>query len=73
MLMKKEYFLFKLKIVLIDKLKKNEINKVLEKTSKDISFLKNIQILLFSSKTGYGIETFKETVEKFNDNNKLGG
>ena len=68
---KKIYFILILNK--IDKLKKNEISKVLEKTSKDISFLKNIQILLFSSKTGYGIETFKETVEKFNDNNKLGG
>lgn len=48
-----------------DKLKKDELQKMLEKTKKDLSFLKNIEIFLFSSKTGKETEILRERIENY--------
>ena len=63
-----EYLVFKkiYFIVLInkvDKLKKTELNEILAKTEKELSFLKNTKIILFSCKTKQGVSCFREYVE----------
>ena len=62
---KKIYFIIVLNK--IDKLSRNEIMKIYKKTEKDISFLKNIEIILFSSKTGEGINKLKNTIENYKE------
>ena len=49
----------------IDKLKKKEIEENTNKVKTDLSFLKNIKIILFSTKTGTGVEELKNLLETF--------
>ena len=48
-----------------DKLKERELQSVFEATKKDFSFLKNLKVILFSSKTGQGEKELKQVVERF--------
>lgn len=59
---KKIYFI--VLINKIDKLKKSQLNELLAKTEKELSFLKNTKIILFSCKTKQGVSCFKQYVEK---------
>lgn len=49
----------------IDKLKKKEIEENTNKVKTDLSFLRNIKIILFSTKTGTGVEELKNLLETF--------
>ena len=51
----------------IDKLKKIEVKEIFEKTEKDLSFLKNVEIVLFSSKIGEGVEELKNKIESYRE------
>ena len=51
----------------IDKLKRSEVEEVLEKTKKDLSFLKNIEVIPFSSKTGEGVQKLKSVIENYKE------
>lgn len=62
---KKIYFVVVLNKV--DKLKKSEVKEIFEETEKDLSFLKNIEIILFSSKTGKGVEELKNKIENYKE------
>lgn len=58
---KKIYFI--VLINKIDKLKKTQLSELLNKTEKELSFLKNTKIILFSCKTKQGVSCFKQYVE----------
>ncbi len=50
-----------------DKLKNSELQAVFEATKKDFSFLKNLQVILFSSKTGQGENELRQVIERVCD------
>ncbi len=47
----------------VDKLTKNQITESLENIKNELKFIKNLKIILFSSKTGQGVENLKEYVK----------
>ena len=54
----------------IDKLKKNEIETVLLQTREIFKFIENLEVMLFSAKTGEGVEKLRNFFEKISKKTK---
>ena len=47
----------------IDKLSKNKVIEILEIIKKELDFIKNLEVILFSSKTGQGVKNLQEYIK----------